>query len=236
MNFVDECLEFAAPAWKAFQHHPWIEAIFANELPDDRFRYWLAQDLPYLGQFITQVAYAKIPPHSALLQLEQEYARRSESGRVELQLLDELGDFAKTRWAARPRRDAFINFWVRTMHEGTFGDICAALYVCYSFDRTFGERFQAEGASGLSGFQLEWMEQWIDPFSISLREATEAGLNEAGEHAAPHEKETMKWLFLRSIQYQIGTFDAAWELSDPWPGETEEGMMSQVPPGSVWHG
>jgi len=237
MTFFDECMDFARPAWDAFEHHPWIDALFANELDDAQFRYWLAQDLPYLGQHITEVAYPKVPPHNPLVELEKEYAQRSDSGRVELKLLDEVGDFAKTRWAARPRRDAFINFWIRTVHEGTFGDICAALYVCYSFDVTFGDRYKAEEPTGLPDLQLEWLQQWVDPFFVRLRLATEAGLNEAGEYGSPHERETMKWLFLRGIQYQIGTFDAAWELSDPWPGEPEDdrGIMAAIPTGSVWH-
>ncbi|MED5361940.1 MAG: hypothetical protein VX760_05290, partial [Actinomycetota bacterium] len=137
-----------------------------------------------------------------------------------------------SRWAARPRRDAFLNFWVRTIHEGTFGDICAALYVCYSFDKTFGERYEREQTKDLPDLQRQWLEQWLDPFYVKLRLATEQGLNEAGAHSTPYQQDTMKWLFLRGIQYQIGTFDAAWELSDPWPGERgPESVMSNIPDG-----
>lgn len=235
-GFLAACKAFAGPAWTAFEHHPWIEALFANELDDDRFRFWLAQDLPYLGQHITEVAYAKVPPHNPLVALEREYARRSEAGRVELRLLDEVGPFGKTRWAARPKRDAFINFWVRTVHEGSFGDICAALYVCYSFDVTFGQRLKREATTGLPELQADWLDQWVDPFFTELRLAVEDGLEEAGRHASPHQRETMQWLFLRGVQHQIGTFDAAWRLSDPWPGETlaEQGLTAAIPPGSSW--
>ena len=67
---------------------------------------------------------------------------------------------------------------------------------------------------------------------MKLRLATEQGLNEAGAHSTSYQRETMKWLFLRGIQYQIGTFDAAWELSDPWPGEgAPQGGLSNIPDG-----
>jgi hypothetical protein len=34
----------------------------------------------------------------------------------------------------------------------------------------------------------------------------------------------------RAVNHQIGTFDAAWNLSDPWPGEGEEtGVMAVAP-------
>ena len=232
MTFLDECMEFASDAWSAFEHHPWIDALFDNQLDEDRFEYWLAQDLPYLGQHITEVAYPKVPPGNPLVELEQEYSRRSDDGRVELKLLEKVGPFGSSRWAARPRRDAFLNFWVRTIHEGSFGDICAALYVCYSFDKTFGERYEKEKPTDLPGLQNEWLQQWVDPFYVKLRLATEQGLNEAGAHSTPYQQDTMKWLFLRGIQYQIGTFDAAWELSDPWPGESgPQSDMSNVPDG-----
>ena len=55
-------MEFASDAWSAFEHHPWIDALFDNQLDEERFEYWLAQDLPYLGQHITEVAYPKVPP------------------------------------------------------------------------------------------------------------------------------------------------------------------------------
>ncbi|SVA83524.1 uncharacterized protein METZ01_LOCUS136378, partial [marine metagenome] len=110
--------------------------------------------------------------------------------------------------------------------------------VCYSFDKTFGERYQREQPTALPELQREWVEQWIDPFYVRLRLATEDGLNEAGAHSTPYQRDTMKWLFMRGIQYQIGTFDAAWELSDPWPGEdSPEGILSSIPQGlSDTHG
>jgi len=40
----------------------------------------------------------------------------------------------------------------------------------------------------------------------------------------------MKWIFVRATNHQIGVFDAAWNLSDPWPGEGEElGVMAGPP-------
>ena len=49
MTFLEECIEYAGPAWSRFTHHPWINAMFAGELSEERFKYWLIQDLPYLG-------------------------------------------------------------------------------------------------------------------------------------------------------------------------------------------
>ena len=230
MTFLDECIAFAGPVWERYIHHPWIEALFAGHLSPERFEYWQAQNLPYLGERITAAASPKVPPHNPWSKLIVEYIARANATRVELQLIEKYGAFATTRWAARPRREAFVNFFARTVYEGTFGDICCAYYPCYAFPVTFGERYRAEQPANLPADQRAWVEQWIDPFFVALRDATAEGLNEAGANGAPYERERMRWIFLRATNHQIGVFDAAWRTSDPWPGEVEEtGVMAEAP-------
>jgi thiaminase (transcriptional activator TenA) len=230
VTFLDECRAFTGAVWDRYIHHPWIEALFAGQLSEERLEYWLAQDLPYLGEKITAIALPKVPAHNPWAKLEVEYLSRANASRVELQMMEKYGPHAITRWAARPRREAFVNFFVRTVYEGTFGDICCAYYPCYAFPVTFGQRYAAEAPTGLTPRQVAWIKQWVDPFYVKLWEATAIGINEAGEHAADYERERMRWIFLRATNHQIGTFDAAWNLSDPWPGEGDEaGVMATAP-------
>ncbi len=230
MTFLEDCISFTGPVWDRYLHHPWIEAFFAGELSEERFNYWLIQNLSYLSNHIAEIVYPKVPPHNPWIKIRQEYSRKSADTRVEYRLLEEVGDFAATRWAARPSRDGLINFWIRTAYQGTFGDICCAYYVCYSFPITFGERYLRENPKNLPEMQISWVEQWIDPLAEKLRAATEDGINEYGAKSSAYECEKMRWLFLRATQYQIGTFDAAWNLSDPWPGEGEEkGVLAGLP-------
>ena len=227
MSFVDECKEVSEPVWGLWLHHPWTEALFAGQLSDEQFRYWLIQDLPYLGQNITEMIYPKVPATSPFVELSREYAVRAETSRVEREAIGDLGSFALSRFAARPTRDAVINFWIRAAHEGTFGELCAALYVCYSF----GTRFRSDAPTGLPALQQAWVEQWVDPYFEEIHESVRDGLDEAGANASESEREQMKWLFLRGTQLQIATFDAAWKLSDPWPGESDQasGPVASAP-------
>jgi thiaminase (transcriptional activator TenA) len=230
MTFLEDCIAFAGPVWQRYIHHPWIEAMFAGTLSQDQFEYWLAQDLPYLGERVTAVAVGKAPYDHPWAKLEIEYLARANATRVELKLIEKFGPLSTTRWAARPRREAFINFFVRTAYEGTFGEICCAYYPCYAFPDTFGLRYQAEKPTGLPPAQVAWVEQWVEPFFIRLRDTTADAINECGPAALPRDQEKMKWIFLRAINHQIGTFDAAWNLSDPWPGEgPETGVMATAP-------
>ncbi len=232
MTFLEECKSFAGPVWERYIHHPWIEAIFAGTLSDEQFSYWLTQDLPYIGENSGELANPKVPPHNDWVRIQREYGVRSAESRVELQMLkrDDVDEFALTRWAARPRREAFVNFFVRTFYEGTFGDICCAVYACYCFAETFGERYKRERPSGLPPLQQQWLKQWTDPFYSKMQAATEEGLNEYGANATDYERDKMRWLFLRGTHHQIGTFDAAWQCSDPWPGEGKESGVLAGPP------
>jgi thiaminase (transcriptional activator TenA) len=229
-SFPEECKTFAGPVWERWIHHPWIEALFAGELSDEQFRCWLIQDLPYLGQHIAELVFPKVPPHNPFVELQREYALQAETSRVELKTLAEVGEFARSRWSARPSRDALINFWVRTAYEGSFGYMCADLYVCYSFSETFGTRYKLEPPQGLPDLQREWVEQWIGPFEERFCQATEDGLNEYGANGTEYERDQMRWIFLHATQLQIGTFDAAWHISDPWPGEgAERRVLASAP-------
>ena len=230
MAFLDECIEFAGPAWEAYVHHPWIEALFAGELEDDRFHYWLAQDLCYVFDPIASAALAKCPPDNPWAKLVLDYSANEKATRVEAQLLDEYGDFAMTRWAARPRREAFNNFMFRSVHEGTFGEICCAHYPCFRFCDTFAKRYEETQPEGISVDQVEWITQFAKPSARETCKATVQGINDGGEFASPWVRDRMKWTFLRATQHQIGTFDAAWELKDPWagPGDDQGVLASAV--------
>lgn len=230
MSILESCVEFTGPIWERYIHHPWIEALFAGKLSEEQFIYWLAQDLPYLGELTVTVAFPKVPPHNPWAKLEMEYLARASTSRVERRLLDRYGDFALTRWAARPKREAFLNFLARTIYEGPFGEICCAHYACFCFCHTFGQRSERQDVSHLPALQRDWVQQFNDPFFSSLEAATAAGIEEAGEYGSEHQRERLRWIFLRGTQHQIATFDAAWNLSDPWAGEGEEvGVMAGAP-------
>ncbi len=97
MAFSDQCIKATGSVWERWLHHPWTEALFAGELSDAQFRYWLVQDLPYLGQHMTEPVYPKVPPDLSFIALSREYAVRAETTRVELETLGDSGVFAKTQ-------------------------------------------------------------------------------------------------------------------------------------------
>lgn len=233
MAFLDECIEFSKPAWERYIHHPWVEALFAGELDQERFQYWLIQDLSYVFDPIATQALGKCPPNNKWASNVLEYSANEKSSRVEAQLLDQCGNFAKTRWAARPRREAFNNFMFRVVHEGNFGEICCAHYPCFRFCDTFAERFKQEQPTNLPPDQVEWIMQFDSDGAKDTRTGTVQGINEGGQYASDYERERMLWTFLRATQHQVQTFDAAWSLSDPWGAGDIDDILAGAPEGST---
>ena len=92
------------------------------------------------------------------------------------------------------------------------------------------QRYAREQPQNLPELQRLWVEQWIDPYFIRLYECIRDGLDEYGAESTEFQREQMRWLFLRGTQWQIGTFDAAWNVSDPWFGEGDEsGVTADAP-------
>jgi thiaminase/transcriptional activator TenA len=223
MDFVDECLEFAAPAWDAYVHHPWVEALFAGTLDQDRFHYWLAQDLSFIYDTVGLAAVPKCPPDLPWAKRMLDYFANSRGGRAETILLEKYGDFAKTPWAARPAREAFNNFMLRVASEGTFGEFCCAQFACTSFSNTFALRYEETKPEGIPQEQVDWVMQFAEPWEREGCKEMAQAINEAGTYASPWLRDQMRWTFLRGTQHQIATFDAAWKMSDPWPGPGDDG-------------
>lgn len=217
-DFVDECREFAGPVWDSYIHHPWIEALFSGELDDERFNYWLAQDLSFIFDTVNLSAIGKCPPNNPWAERTIQLFSSARTGRVESRLISEHGEFAKSRWAARPARESMSNFLFRAAAEGTFGEYCCAQYACSEFANTFARRFEEMSQSTLPPEQADWVAQFAEPWEREINVYLVQGINEAGAYAPSWLRDQMKWYFLRGVQHQIATFDAAWQLSDPWPG------------------
>ena len=225
MTFLDECRNHAASAWRAYEHHPWIEAMARDELPREKFVAFQVCDAPYIVDLHRTLALgvAKAPTGStwtkgATTVLDQVWVLNEIAAKQEI--LADLGitePLAIGPDAYIPAREAYANHLVRTALEFGIGEIASALQPCAMFSFVIGRRF--------AGVQLSEpaYQKWAD---IYVKRAVH---RMAEEHAAMMEtcaartdqagRDRMKLIYLRSIQHQVAVFDAAWELDLAWPGD-----------------
>src|SRR6056297_2988530 len=85
---------YTGETWAAYIHHPWIDAIVEGTLSDERLRFFLLQDLPYLADYerIYNLAFSKltIDQHRQFRPFMQMIAGFDE-GATEIEMLRLLG-------------------------------------------------------------------------------------------------------------------------------------------------
>ena len=214
---------YTGETWAAYIHHPWIDAIVEGTLSDERLRFFLLQDLPYLADYerIYNLAFSKltIDQHRQFRPFMQMIAGFDE-GATEIEMLHLLGcnDFPNDYWAALPAREGYMNHLVRIAHEGTAIQTLTAMLPCSVGFTEIGARLHAVDISGYHPAFQKWIECYRRPFQGAHVDALLDGLVPAVEGLPESEIEELERIFLRSTQHQIAVFDAAWRLSDDWPG------------------
>ncbi|WP_206506167.1 TenA family protein [Streptomyces chrestomyceticus] len=225
-SFVERCRRHASGAWRAYRHHPWIEAMAAGTLPVEKFVSFQVNDAPYISDLHRALALglAKAPTGSAWSKaaatvLDDVWVLGEIRAKEEI--LAELGVTGKLSIgpaAYIPAREAYANHLVRTSLEGGIGDIAAALLPCAMFTEVIGRRFADVRVAGPPAYQ-RWADIYVQravhrmaQVHAEMMETEAARTDEAG-------RGRMQLLYLRSVQHQVDVFDAAWNLDVRWPGE-----------------
>jgi thiaminase (transcriptional activator TenA) len=226
LPFVDSCRDLARDAWRAYEHHPWLEAMAAGTLTVEQFVSFQVNDAPYISDLhrVLAMGIAKAPvgcswAKAAATVLDDVWVLNEiEAKRA---ILAELGIAVRLGTGPAhytPAREAYANHLVRTAYEGSIGDIAAALLPCAMFTQVVGARFRDRKIPGPPAFQ-----RWADIYVMR------AVHRMAEEHAMMMElqarrtddpgRDRMRLLYLRSVQHQVDVFDSAFELHVAWPGE-----------------
>ena len=224
--FTEECREHAESAWRAYRHHPWIEAMADGTLTVEQFVAFQINDAPYISDLHRCLALgmAKAPTGSewskaAATVLDDVWVLGEIEAKQEL-----LRDFGYHDplpigpQAYIPAREAYANHLVRAALEGDIGDIASALYPCAMFTKIIGDRFRGTTVPGPAAFG-RWADIYVQRAVHRMAEAHAAMMNECAARTDQAGRDRMRLLYLRSIQHQIDVFDAAYTFDHAWPGD-----------------
>ncbi len=222
-KFVEKLKASCVPHWAAYIQHPWILDMKAGTLAQDKFQFFLVQDLPYLADFfrIYYMSFAKLRPedmraYAPFLKLLSGY----DEGKFEEELLSEfnLATPSTDRWAVFKAREGYMNHLVRMAHEGSALESLVAMLPCSLGFAEMGETMQGIDLSKHHRAYQRWIEQYRRPFMRQQVDAAITGLEHLARNVDSAQQRHLESIFLRSVQHQINVFDAAWRLDDPWPG------------------
>jgi thiaminase/transcriptional activator TenA len=206
--------------WAAIHRHPFVRAIGDGSISRDRLEFYLRQDHAYLVDFarVIALAAARAPDvegmrfFSSLLETtlhaEMDLHRRTcASHGIGLEELEAVEPGLVTL--------SYSSFLIRTLHEGSAGDVPAVLLPCAA-----GYVEIADGLRSAGPPDHPWCREWIETYSgQELRRVANrlaAGLDEIAAVASGPERARFEDLYRTSARYELLFFDAAWRMSD-WP-------------------
>lgn len=219
-SFFEQVRRKADPIWNAVFEHPFVTGIGDGTLPLETFRGYLGQDFTYI------LNYAKVKA-LALTKAEDLETMRVFADGVNFILNGEavfhrtaaehfgvtLAELARTEMA--PTNRAYVDYLLRVGHQGSPGEIVAAMLPCHHGYCEIGQRLAARGLPGHPLYDL-----WIQTYAgeeIWLKALWNRDyLDRWAASASDEERERAERHFLTGSRYEWMFFDMGWQ-GQAWP-------------------
>ncbi len=211
MEYLNELEQAVKPIYQQIIEHPFNQELAAGTLSEDRFRFYVSQDVHYIGEYSRALAAlaAKAPDHSLLLEF---IAFAKEGLEIERELHQQFIEQFRIQQAQNIAlsTEAYANFLLTTAAYKSFPEALAALLPCFSLYNQVAVHIYRIAQ------QPNKYQRWIDTYSGAEFDQTTRRLQEllqelAGENT-PATRESMKNLFIRSAQYEWFFWDSAYHL------------------------
>jgi thiaminase (transcriptional activator TenA) len=218
-HYHDALKQAAQPIWDAILAHPFLKELGAGTLPHDRFLYFIRQDYLYLFEFArvlcrggskaedldTLEMFAK---HAANTVAVERVMHTGFIQRLGLQA-DELLSSART-----PTTQAYTRHLLAVAHEGTLGELVAAVLPCYWIYQEVGRHLAT--CQPADPVYHDWIKAYgSETFADLVRQQLTLA-DRLGARATERESRRMTEHFIQSSRYEYLFWDDAYRLA-AWP-------------------
>jgi len=211
MDFLKELREAAEPVYQQIISHPFNLELAEGTLEEEKFRFYLSQDVVYIGEYSRTLAAiaAKAPDHSQLMEF---ISFAKEGLDIERALHDEYMQLFKVEKAQdiALSTEAYSNFLLATAAWKSFPEAISALLPCFWLYNEVALHIH-QMAQRENKYQ-----QWIDTYSGAEFDQTTGRLKQITRELAHNSnRETrskMKNLFLRSAKYEWFFWESAYNM------------------------
>jgi thiaminase/transcriptional activator TenA len=209
---TDDLRSAAAATWERAVDHPFVRELGSGRLPRDKFKRYFLQDYVFVDELrrVTGLAVARAPDIetsrefgrflSVLLGAEDAiFTRAFADLGVAVSEYGDVSPHATTR--------AFSDFLVRTAYEGSFEEICCALYVTEGVYLDWATRLRSQGARPGVPVYEEWIQihgqETLGPFVGFLKGVVDsAAVGALG-------KRRFAGIFETALGYEVAFWDMA---------------------------
>src|SRR5438105_10321764 len=219
MRFSDQAWQQNAPLREAIHRLPFNTELAAGTLSRERFRFYIAQDAIYLGQYarVLTLAAAKAPEIATL----QGFAN-SALGAVAVEqalhgrYLQEFGVDPASVMAAESAPDclAYTSFLIATAHQEPWEVLVAALLPCFWLYWDVAQAISRDAAP--ENPYRAWIDTYADPHFGEAVGRVIGVADQAAAATTSRNRAGMLAAFSRSAQYEWLFWDGAyWQRG--WP-------------------
>ncbi len=212
-----------ADLWHAATAHPFIDELGNGSLPAEKFRRYFLQDYVFVNDLVKMAGIAVSKAPDLPLARPIENFLHAILGAEDALFIDafktlEIPESEYRSVEPLPTTAAFGNFLVRLAYEGTFTEICTAMFVTEGVYLDWGERLRKAGADpAANGLELgEFYQDWIDLHTENALGDIVRFLGGVVDDAEAAETARLTAVFERSLRYEI----AFWNMSysgEQWP-------------------
>ena len=211
MDFLEQLKQAVEPTYQQIIEHPFNRELAEGSLAEEKFRFYLSQDVVYIGEYSRALAAiaSKAPSHSELMEF---IAFAKEGLDIERTLHEE---YLQTFQVDKPKdialsTEAYSNFLLATASYKSYPEAISALLPCFWLYNEVAAHIR-QIASKQNKYQ-----KWIDTYSGAEFDQTTQRLKEITRKLADDNthitREKMKEQFLRSAKYEWFFWDSAYNL------------------------
>ena len=190
MSFCEEIERESELQREAMANHPFVRGIGDGTLPLDRFRHFITQDYVYVVDFARCLALgvAKAPDLETMGWFARavDYILNTEMG-LHRSYCATFGiteaELDATRHA--PTTYSYTSYILRVAHQGTFGELVAALIPCIWGYSQVGERLADRGMPENAPAYVEWIKMYAAPEFRAVAEEARAICDRVAATAGP---------------------------------------------------
>lgn len=215
MRFTDTLRQEAGAIWEANFDHPFVRGIGDGSLDEEKFKFYLAQDYVYLGDFCRFLAIAAAKSHDL-----NSMGRFSDLLGVTLKVEMDLHrsicrDFGisseeleKTEPA--PNCLGYSSYLLRVAYEGDLLDVLTAILPCEWGYVEIGTRLKAKGLPEHPHY-AKWIETYSSQEFRELTDTIKDLLNDLSKGSSPEKLNRLQEIFNFSSRWERLFWDMAWE-------------------------
>ena len=217
LSFAENIEQETWPIRQAILAHPFVTGVGDGTLDVARFKHYVTQDYAYLIDYsrVLALASARAPD----LETMAWFARLlDETLNVEMDLHRSycagFGITAAQLEATEPAPTtvAYTSYLLKTAHQGSFGELVAALLPCQWGYWEIGEHLARRGEPVAAPRYCQWIRMYTAPEFAELARSIRALADRIGEQAGALEFRAMREAYRTSLRFEHLFWDMAYNL------------------------